>query len=164
MKKIFSMLAAILFCGSMMVSCNKDDKIDNDNVQFPTKADMVGTWEGTFQGTTTIENNPENYTIDRVLTLNPEGSATVGSLKYTAKFTTLQDLSYEVVVNNYYPLQNVMRGRILLTGNRMAGIVEDMIDFDIDLSAKTFTGFLEVNTSMDEELVTFGGETTLRKK
>lgn len=25
MKKIFAMLATILFCGSMLVSCNKDD-------------------------------------------------------------------------------------------------------------------------------------------
>ena len=160
------MLAAILLCGTMMVSCDKDDNMDTDNTQFPSKADMVGTWEGSFQGTTSIGNASESYSISWVLTLNPEGSPTVGNLRYTVKFNTYQDLSNQVVVNDYYTLQNVMRGRILLTGNMMAGIVEDMIDFDIDLNAHTFKGSLVINTSLDEEsdLVTLGGETTLRKK
>ncbi len=162
MKKIFAMLTVILFCGTMMVSCNKEN--NTNNTQYPTKADMAGTWEGSFQGSTTIGNAPENYTINWVLTLNPEGSSNVGSLKYTAKFATLQDLSNEVIVNDYYPFQNAMQGRIKLTGNMMAGIVEDMIDFDIDLKAHTFKGILEIHTSLDEESVSLGGETTLKKK
>ena len=164
MKKIFAMLAAILFCGAMMVSCNKDDNKDNDNPKFPTKADMAGTWEGNFQGTTTIEEQNKAYTISWVLTLNPEGSNTVGNIKYTAKINGMEDISHEVVVNNYYALENVMRGRICLTGNMQAGIAEDMIDFDIDLNAKTMTASLTANFSAGEDLVTIGGETTLKKK
>ena len=163
MKKIFAMLAAILFCGAMMVSCNKDDNKDNDNPKFPTKADMAGTWEGNFQGTTTIEGQNKAYTISWVLTLNPEGSNTVGNIKYTAKINGMEDISHEVVVNNYYALQNVMRGRICLTGNMQAGIAEDMIDFDIDLNAKTLKGTLLVHTG-GEDGVTIGGTTTLNKK
>ena len=76
MKKIFAMLAAIFFCGAMMISCNKDNK--EENPTFPTKADMVGTWEGTFTGTATLGKASENYTIKWTLVLNPEGSSTVG--------------------------------------------------------------------------------------
>lgn len=163
MKKIFAMMAAILLCGTMMVSCHKDDDNNDNNTKQPTKTDMVGTWEGTFQGTTTVNNAAQNYTVKWVLTLNAEGSNTVGSLKYTASVNTMQDLVYEVVVNDYYVRQNTNIGRICLTGNQMAGILEDMIDFDIDLSAKTLKGNLQVHTGGDEG-VTLGGETTLKKK
>ena len=97
------MLAAILLCGSMMVSCNKDDNTPTTpTTNNPTKTDMVGTWEGSFQGNTTIENVAKDYTIQWVLTLNAEGSNTVGSLKYTATINGYEDLAYEVVVNDYY--------------------------------------------------------------
>lgn len=164
MKKIFAMLAAILLCGSMMVSCNKDDNTPTTpTTNNPTKADMVGTWEGSFQGNTTIENVAENYTINWVLTLNAEGSNTVGSLKYNATINGYEDLAHEVVVNDYYVRQNTDIGRICLTGNHPAGILEDMIDFDIDLSAKTLKGTLMVHTG-GEDGVTIGGTTTLNKK
>jgi hypothetical protein len=163
MKKIFAMFAAILFCGSMMVSCSKDDDKNDDSTQYPTKADMVGTWTGTYTGTAMVEGNNENYTLNWTLTLNPENANTVGVLRYTATFTTLQDLSFDVVVNDYYVRENTNTGRIKLTGNQMAGIVEDMIDFDIDLSAKTLKGTLEVHTA-GEDMVTLGGETTLTKQ
>ena len=39
MKKIFAMLAAIFFCGAMMISCNKDNK--EEQPTFPTKADIL---------------------------------------------------------------------------------------------------------------------------
>lgn len=163
MKKVFAMFAAILFCGSMMVSCNKDDNNNNDNTPSPTKADMVGTWTGTYTGTAMIEGSNENYTINWTLTLNPENADNVGSLRYTATFTTMQDLSYNVVVNDYYVLQNTDIGRIMLTGNRIAGIIEDAIDFDINLSAKTLKSTLQVHLS-GEDMVTLGGETTLTRQ
>ena len=45
----------------------------------------------------------------------------------------------------------------------MAGIVDEMIDFYIDLGAKTMTGSLQVSLNTGEDMVTLGGETTLRK-
>ncbi len=45
-----------------------------------------------------------------------------------------------------------------------AGIVENIIDFDIDLKAKTMKGNLNVNLSSGSDLVTIGGNTTLKKK
>ncbi len=95
MKKKLAMLAAIVLCGAMMVSCNK-----NNGTQNPTKADMTGTWEDSFQGTANIDNSTENYTINWVLTLG--GTST---LKYTAKFTTLKDVVNEVHVEDYYPFR-----------------------------------------------------------
>ena len=161
MKKIFAMLAAVMFCGAMMVSCNKDENKDNDN-QNITKADMAGTWEGSFQGTTTIDNAPENYTINWILTLGAEGTGT-SNLKYTAKFATMQDVVNEVYVEDYYPIQNTSQGRIKLLNHMPAGIVESMIDFDIDLKTKTMTGDLKVNLNAGD-LVTIGGTTKLTKK
>lgn len=163
MKKVFAMFAAILFCGSMMVSCNKDDNNNNDNTPSPTKADMVGTWTGTYTGTAVIEGSNKNYTLNWTLTLNPENAANVGSLSYTTTGITLEEPSYNVVVNDYYVRQNTDIGRIMLTGNRTAGIIEDAIDFDIDLSAKTLKGTLQVHLG-GEEMVTLGGETTLTKQ
>ena len=162
MKKIFAMLAAILFCGSMLVSCNKDDDKTTDNPTFPTKSDMAGTWTGSYQGTVEIDDNNENYTVNWTLQLNPENSPTVGSLSYTASVNGMQDVENQVVINNYYTLQNTTKGRICLTGGMMAGIVDEMIDFYIDLSARTMTGTLQVNLDAGE-MVTLGGETTLRK-
>lgn len=158
------MLAAILFCGAMMTSCNKEENKDNNNTPDITKADMAGTWEGTFQGIITVGGNSENFTISWVLTLGPEGSGT-SNLKYTAKFTTLDDVANEVYVSDYYPIQNTSQGRIMLLNHMPAGIVENAIDFDIDLKAKTMTGDLRVNLSGEgDELVTIGGNTTLKKK
>lgn len=162
MKKIFAMLAAILFCGSMMVSCSKDDDNTTDDPQFPTKTDMAGTWTGTYQGTAEIDDNNENYTVSWTLQLNPEGSPNVGSLSYTASVNGMEDVNNQVVVNNYYTLQNTTKGRICLTGGMMAGIVDEMIDFYIDLGARTMTGTLQVSFDAGE-MVTLGGETTLRK-
>ena len=162
MKKIFAMLAAIFFCGAMMISCNKDNK--EEVPTFPTKTDMVGTWEGTFSGTTTIGSANENYTIKWTLVLNPEGSTTVGSLKYTASFATMQDINGQVPVTDYYTKQSTDIGRILITGGPNFGLMDEIIDFDMDLTAKTLTGFLDVYTNTDDDVIRLGGETTLHKK
>lgn len=125
---------------------------------------MVGTWEGSFAGSTTIDNANENYTLNWTLILNPEGSATVGSLKYTATFDTYRDLNGEVPVTDYYVRQNTSTGRIVIVGGHNFGLIDEMIDFDIDLNAKTMKGTLEVNTSLDQDVITLGGATTLHKK
>ena len=164
MKKIFAMLAAILFCGALMTSCNKDEKNEDNNSAFPTKADMVGTWEGTFTGTATVDDASENYTLNWTLILNPEGSNTVGSLQYTAEFATLETINGQVPVTDYYTRENTNTGRIKIVGGQSQGLLEDIIDFDIDTKAKTFKGIFEVHTSTNDDVVVLGGETTLHKK
>ena len=54
MKKIFAMLAAIFFCGAMMISCNKDNK--EEQPTFPTKADMVRFWKCRDEDVTVLYN------------------------------------------------------------------------------------------------------------
>lgn len=164
MKKVFAIIAAILFCGATMVSCNKENNTENNDSNSPTKTDMVGTWEGSFAGSTTIDNANENYTLNWTLILNPEGSATIGSLKYTTTFDTYRDLNGEVPVTDYYVRQNTSTGRIVIVGGHNFGLIDEMIDFDIDLNAKTMKGTLEVNTSLDQDVITLGGATTLHKK
>lgn len=166
MKKIFTMIAAVLCCGAMMISCNKDNKEDNNNNnQGPTKTDMVGTWQGTYSGTASIGGQNENYSINWTITLNPEGSATVGSLKYVTTFTNYQNMENQVPVTDYYVRQNTNTGRIVISGGRPAGFSDEMFDFDINLSAKTFKGNLQFTATLgNDDYATFGGETTLNKK
>ena len=165
MKKIFTMIAAVLCCGTMMFSCDKEDTEKNNNDQGPAKTDMVGTWEGTYSGTASIGEQNENYSVTWTLTLNPEGSATIGSLKYATTFTTLENMENQVPVTDYYVRQNTNTGRIVIVALHSAGITDEMIDFDINLSAKTMTGNLQLSCSVSEDdYVTFGGETTLNKK
>ena len=83
MKKLFTILTTVLFCGALMVSCNKETDNNEDNTKLPTKADLVGTWEGSFSGTTTLDEEKQNvsYTIVWTLTMNPENSTITGSEK-----------------------------------------------------------------------------------
>ena len=164
MKKVLAMLTAILFCGAILVSCGKEENKTPETSNTPTKTDMVGTWGGTYTGTATINNESENYSINWTLVLNAEGSATVGSLRYHATFATMQDLSGEMPVTDYYVRQNTSTGRISIVGGPNFGILDVMIDFDIDLCAKTMKGNLEVHTSFGEDGVTLGGNTTLNKR
>lgn len=93
MKKLFTILTTVLFCGALMVSCNKENK--EDNTKLPTKADLVGTWEGSYSGTATLEEKQSvNYTIVWTLTMNPENSATFGSLSYKLNITGYEELTH----------------------------------------------------------------------
>ena len=67
-------------------------------------------------------------------------------------------------VTDYYVRQNTSTGRIVIVGGHNFGLIDEMIDFDIDLNAKTMKGTLEVNTSLDQDVITLGGATTLHKK
>ncbi len=162
MKKVFAMFAAVLFFGAMMVSCNKDDN-KTDDKQL-TKADMVGTWEGTYDGTATINNANEKYTIKWTLELNPEGSNTIGSLKYHTTFQTLEDLNGVAPVTDFYVRDNTNTGRIVITGGPALGFLDAMFDFDMDASAKSMKGVMEVHCVFGADDVTLGGGTTLNKK
>lgn len=164
MKKILTMLAVILFCGVVMTSCNKDEKNDDNSNTLPTKADMVGTWEGAYSGTATINETNAGYTINWTLVLNAEGSNTVGSLKYTATSDAFETLTGETPVTDYYTRTNTSTGRIVIVSRPDLGLMDEMIDFDIDTKAKTFKGYFEAHTDGGDDVVTLGGETTLHKK
>ena len=161
MKKIFAIFAAVLFCGAMMTSCNKENTT-TDSQSF-TKADLVGTWEGTYFGTTQLEGESQNvsYTIGWTLTLNPQGAPTVGSLAYKLNVTGYEEISNTVNVNAYDVRQNTTSGYISLVAATAAGILDNSIDFSIALNAKSITGTFQVFTS---DAPFLGGETTLHKK
>ena len=164
MKKLFTILTTVLFCGALMVSCNKETDNNEDNTKLPTKADLVGTWEGSFSGTTTLDEEKQNvsYTIVWTLTMNPENSATFGSLSYKLNLTGYEELVRSVGISGYGVRQNTDHGYVnIAAGGPQAGILEPSIDFSIDLKAKTLTGTFQAFTSQASFL---GGETTLNKK
>lgn len=144
-----------------MVSCNKENK--EDNTKLPTKADLVGTWEGSYSGTATLEEKQSvNYTIVWTLTMNPENAATFGSLSYKLNITGYEELVRTVGITGYGVRQNTDHGYVnIAAGGPQAGILDPSIDFSIDLKAKTLTGTFQAQTS---EIIDLGGETTLHKK
>ena len=66
MKKLFVMFAAVLFCGAMFVSCTKEtDTIENrpSSSTDVNPADLIGAWEGTYNGSTNYQSQQLTYTI-----------------------------------------------------------------------------------------------------
>ncbi|MBR5353216.1 MAG: hypothetical protein IK126_05835 [Bacteroidales bacterium] len=161
MKKLFTILTTVLFCGALMVSCNKENK--EDNTKLPTKADLVGTWEGSYSGTATLEEKQNvSYTIVWTLIMNPENAATFGSLSYKLNITGYEELVRTVGITGYGVRQNTDHGYVnIAAGGPQAGILDPSIDFSIDLKAKTLTGTFQAQTS---QIIDLGGETTLHKK
>ena len=96
-----------------MVSCNKENK--GDNTKLPTKADLVGTWEGSYSGTATLEEKQSvSYTIVWTLTMNPKNAATFGSLSYKLNITGYEELVRTVGITGYGVRQNTDHGSFSL--------------------------------------------------
>lgn len=164
MKKVLMMLAAIIICGAMLVSCQKE-KEKTDDTQLKA-TDLVGTWEGTYKGNVTIDGTRTSYTLTWTFTLNPDGSSTKGTITATDAITGYESNTNTAHVTDYYIIDNTNRGRVKFISPMGSGIgsSDGMFDFEINLTNKTLTGTFDKTVSGDNDTYTLGGETTLHKK
>ena len=85
----------------------------------------------------------------------------VGSLSYKLNLTGYEEINRTVNISSYDVRQNTYSGYIILAASSGSGILDNSINFDIDLKAKTLSGNLQAFTSGASFL---GGETILHKK
>jgi len=161
MKKLFVMLAAILFCGAMMVSCNKEeDKIDTTNTTSTdvNPADLVGTWGGSYSGSATYQGDPMTYSINWTVTLSTVSAGTISAVVNTPGYTP-ESTTVGYVITGVRPRQNT--DYVILDVRRDGAILDDSFEMLYNKSAKTLTGSMRLQYQED---LTLGGETTLSRR
>ena len=159
MKKLFVMFAAILFCGAMMVSCTKEeDKIENTNTTSTdvNPADLIGNWEGTYNGSTTYQGNQLTYSIKWTANIT---TVKAGTMTATITTNLYQDITVNYIITGVSPRQNT--DYVTLTVKRDGALFEDSFEMLYNKSSKTLKGNM---TLMYQADLTIGGETTLSKK
>lgn len=159
MKKLSWMLAAVLFCGTLFVSCNKE----TDTIETPSSAatqvnpaDLIGTWAGTFNGSTSYQSNQLTYTINWTANV-----ATVSAGTMSARVTSniYQDYTVSYVITGIRPRQNT--DYVILDVRRDGAVFEDTFELIYNKSANTLTGSMRLQYQED---LTIGGETRLSKQ
>lgn len=160
MKKLSWMLAAVLFCGTLFVSCNKE----TDTIETPSSAatqvnpaDLVGTWGGTFNGSTTYQSNQLTYTINWTANVATVSAGTM-SARVTSNFSD-QVYTVNYVITGIRPRQNT--DYVILDVRRDGAIFEDTFELIYNKSANTLKGSMRLQYQED---LTIGGETTLSKR
>lgn len=159
MKKLFVMFAAILFCGAMMVSCTKEEnKIENNTTTSTdvNPADMIGNWEGTYNGSTTYQGNQLTYSIKWTANIT---TVKAGTMTATITTNLYQDITFNYIITGVSPRQNT--DYVTLTVKRDGALFEDSFEMLYNKSSKTLKGSM---TLLYQEDLTIGGETTLSKK
>ena len=160
MKKVFAMFAAILFCGSMMVSCNKEtDTIENhqSSTADVNPADLIGTWEGTYNGSTNYQSQQLTYTIKWNVDISTVSAGTMTALVTS----NLTDENYTVryIISGVSSRQNT--DYVELDVRRDGALFDDRFEMLYNKSANTLTGSMILQYQGD---LNIGGETTLKKK
>lgn len=159
MKKLSWMLAAILFCGTLFVSCNKEtDTVENTNTTSTdvNPADLIGTWRGTYNGSTTYQSNQVTYSINWTVNLTTVSAGTMSALVTSNVY---EDYTVNYIVSGIRPRQNT--DYVILDVKRDGAIFEDTFEMLYNKSAKTLKGDM---TLQYQEGLTIGGETTLNKQ
>ena len=159
MKKLSWMLAAILFCGTLFVSCNKEtDTVENTNTTSTdvNPADLIGTWRGTYNGSTTYQSNQVTYSINWTVNLTTVSAGTMSALVTSNVY---EDYTVNYIVTGVRPRQNT--DYVILDVKRDGAIFEDTFEMLYNKSAKTLKGDM---TLQYQEDLTIGGETTLNKQ
>lgn len=159
MKKLSWMLAAILFCGTLFVSCNKEtDTVENTNSTSTdvNPADLIGTWRGTYNGSTTYQSNQVTYSINWTVNLTTVSAGTMSALVTSNVY---EDYTVNYIVSGIRPRQNT--DYVILDVKRDGAIFEDTFEMLYNKSAKTLKGDM---TLQYQEGLTIGGETTLSKQ
>ena len=160
MKKIFAMLAAVLFCGAMFVSCNKEtDTIENrpSSEADVNPADLLGKWEGTYNGSTNYQDQQLTYTIKWDADISTVSAGTMTALVTS----NLTDENYTVryIISGVSSRQNT--DYVELDVRRDGALFDDRFEMLYDKKAKTLKGSMSLQYQED---LTIGGETTLKKK
>lgn len=164
MKKLSWMLAAILICGTLFVSCNKEtDTVENTNSTSTdvNPADLIGTWSGTYNGDTTYQSNQVTYSINWTVNLTTVSAGTMSALVTSNVY---EDYTVTYVVSRVSPRQNT--DYVDLTVRRddsrlPSPISDETFSMLYNKSANTLKG--DMTLEYQEEL-TIGGETTLNKQ
>ncbi len=159
MKKLSWMLAAILFCGTLFVSCNKEtDTVEKTNTTSTdvNPADLLGTWRGTYNGSTTYQSNQVTYSINWTVNLTTVSAGTMSALVTSNVY---EDYTVNYIVSGIRPRQNT--DYVILDVKRDGAIFEDTFEMLYNKSAKTLKGDM---TLQYQEDLTIGGETTLNKQ
>ena len=159
MKKLFVMFAAILFCGAMMVSCTKEENKIENNTTASTDVnpdDMIGNWEGTYNGSTTYQGNQLTYSIKWTANIT---TVKAGTMTATITTNLYQDITFNYIITGVSPRQNT--DYVTLTVRQDGALFDDTFEMLYNKSSKTLKGNM---TLMYQADLTIGGETTLSKK
>ena len=159
MKKLFVMFAAILFCGAMMVSCTKEENKIENNTTTSTDVnpdDMIGNWEGTYNGSTTYQGNQLTYSIKWTANIT---TVKAGTMTATITTNLYQDITFNYIITGVSPRQNT--DYVILDVRRDCALFDDSFEMLYNKSANTLRGDM---TLLYQEDLTIGGETTLSKR
>ena len=161
MKKLFVMLAAIMFCGATMVSCTKEeDKIETTNTTSTdvNPADLVGTWGGTYNGSTTYQGDPMTYSINWTVNLVTTSAGTISAVVNTPGYTP-ESTTVGYIITGVRPRQNT--DYVIFDVRRDGAILDDTFEMLYNKNAKTLKGSMRLYYQADLEI---GGETTLSRR
>lgn len=159
MKKLSWMLAAILFCGTLFVSCNKEtDTIENrpSSSTDVNPADLIGAWEGTYNGSTNYQSQQLTYTIKWTANLQTVSAGTMSALVTSNLY---ENYTVNFIITGVRPRQNT--DYVILDVRRDGAVFDDSFEMLYNKSANTLTGSMSLQYQED---LNIGGETTLRKK
>ena len=159
MKKLFMMLAAVLFCGAMFVSCNKEtDTIENrpSSSTDVNPADLIGALEGTYNGSTNYQSQQLTYTIKWTANLQTVSAGTMSALVTSNLY---ENYTVNFIITGVRPRQNT--DYVILDVRRDGAVFDDSFEMLYNKSANTLTGSMSLQYQED---LNIGGETTLRKK
>lgn len=161
MKKLSWMLAAILFCGTLFVSCNKEtDTVENTNTTSTdvNPADLLGTWSGSYSSTANYQGDQMTYTINWTVNLSTASAGTATAVVTTPGYDP-ESTSVNYIVSGIRPRQNT--DYVVLDVRRDGALFDESFEMLYNKSAKTLKGDM---TLQYQEDLTIGGETTLSKQ
>ena len=159
MKKLFMMLAAVLFCGPMFISCTKEtDTIENrpSSSTDVNPADLIEAWEGTYNGSTNYQSQQLTYTIKWTANLQTVSAGTMSALVTSNLY---ENYTVNFIITGVRPRQNT--DYVILDVRRDGAVFDDSFEMLYNKSANTLTGSMSLQYQED---LNIGGETTLRKK
>lgn len=157
------MLAAILFCGALFVSCNKEtDTVEKTNTTSTdvNPADLLGTWSGSYSSTTNYQGDQMTYTINWTVNLSTASAGTMSAFVTSNRY---EDYTVTYVVSSVSPRQNTdyVDLTVRRDGSQLPSpIFDETFSMLYNKSAKTLKGDM---TLQYQEDLTIGGETTLNK-
>lgn len=161
MKKLSWMLAAILFCGTLFVSCNKEtDTVEKTNTTSTdvNPADLLGTWSGSYSSTANYQGDQMTYTINWTVNLSTASAGTATAVVTTPGYDP-ESTSVNYIVSGIRPRQNT--DYVVLDVRRDGSLFDESFEMLYNKSAKTLKGDM---TLQYQEDLTIGGETTLSKQ
>lgn len=159
MKKFSWMFVAILFCGTLIVSCTKETNTIEKTGTTSTDvnpADLIGTWGGTYTESRTYQGNTLKDTINWTVNIN---TAQAGTMSALVTSNLYQTITVNYIVTGVRPRQNT--DYVILDVRRDGALFDDSFEMLYNKSANTLKGDM---TLLYQEDLTIGGETTLSKR